>query len=141
MWIRGRQVRIRSAERLILISPDSLPLIQPGHLPTLHPTCLAIKMNTRQIIDDSKGPGSLSASFNSDNTCFSVGLDTGFCGRLSYDLYIWDLNPNTEAMKSIEPTHASSRCLEVCTSLQRCSPTATERIDTDRGAIQISAPG
>ncbi|KAL4775775.1 hypothetical protein BDW60DRAFT_179062 [Aspergillus nidulans var. acristatus] len=36
-------------------------------------------MNTRQIIDDSKGPGSLSASFNSDNTCFSVGLDTGFC--------------------------------------------------------------
>ncbi|KAL3433787.1 WD40-repeat-containing domain protein [Aspergillus tetrazonus] len=36
-------------------------------------------MNTRQIIDDSKGPGSLSASFNGDNTCFSVGLDTGFC--------------------------------------------------------------
>ncbi|RDW72442.1 phosphatidylinositol-3,5-bisphosphate binding protein HSV2 [Aspergillus mulundensis] len=36
-------------------------------------------MNTRQIIDDSKGPGSLSATFNGDNSCFSVGLDTGFC--------------------------------------------------------------
>ncbi|KAI9929958.1 hypothetical protein ASPWEDRAFT_23686 [Aspergillus wentii DTO 134E9] len=36
-------------------------------------------MNTRQVIDESVGPYSLSAIFNSENTCFSVGLDTGFC--------------------------------------------------------------
>ncbi|KAJ5512523.1 hypothetical protein N7463_002075 [Penicillium fimorum] len=36
-------------------------------------------MNTRQSIDESTGPYSLSATFNYDNTCFSVGLDTGFC--------------------------------------------------------------
>ncbi|KAF9894543.1 Phosphatidylinositol 3,5-bisphosphate-binding protein [Aspergillus nanangensis] len=36
-------------------------------------------MNTRQIIDESIGPFSLSAAFNNDNHCFSVGLDTGFC--------------------------------------------------------------
>ncbi|KAF7615915.1 hypothetical protein AFLA_009421 [Aspergillus flavus NRRL3357] len=36
-------------------------------------------MNTRQVIDESVGPFSLSATFNNDNSCFSVGLDTGFC--------------------------------------------------------------
>jgi WD40 repeat protein len=36
-------------------------------------------MDTRQVIDESVGPYSLSASLNSDNSCFSVGLDTGFC--------------------------------------------------------------
>ncbi|KAL4925735.1 phosphatidylinositol-3,5-bisphosphate binding protein HSV2 [Aspergillus undulatus] len=36
-------------------------------------------MNTRQIIDDSQGPFSRSATFNSDNSCFSVGLEDGFC--------------------------------------------------------------
>ncbi|OQE40157.1 hypothetical protein PENCOP_c006G02556 [Penicillium coprophilum] len=36
-------------------------------------------MNTRQSIDESIGPYSLSATFNHDNSCFSVGLDTGFC--------------------------------------------------------------
>jgi WD repeat-containing protein 45 len=39
-------------------------------------------MNTRQVIDTSEGPVSLSATFNSDSSCFSVGLDTGFCGKL-----------------------------------------------------------
>lgn len=38
-------------------------------------------MNTRQVIDDSAGPVSLSAAFNNDSSCFSVGLDTGFCGK------------------------------------------------------------
>ena len=37
-------------------------------------------MNTRPAIDESTGPVSLSVSFNQDNSCFSVGLDTGFCG-------------------------------------------------------------
>ncbi|KAK5229774.1 Phosphatidylinositol 3,5-bisphosphate-binding protein [Exophiala xenobiotica] len=36
-------------------------------------------MDTRPIIDDSSGPVALSASFNSDASCFAVGLDTGFC--------------------------------------------------------------
>ncbi|KAJ5672595.1 SVP1-like protein 2 [Penicillium longicatenatum] len=36
-------------------------------------------MNTRQVIDESVGPYSLSATFNHDSSCFSVGLDTGFC--------------------------------------------------------------
>ena len=38
-------------------------------------------MNTRPAIDDSTGPVSLSVAFNQDNSCFSVGLDTGFCGK------------------------------------------------------------
>ncbi|OJJ48330.1 hypothetical protein ASPZODRAFT_14472 [Penicilliopsis zonata CBS 506.65] len=36
-----------------------------------------IAMNTRQVIDESVGPYSLSANFNHDSSCFSVGLDTG----------------------------------------------------------------
>ncbi|KAF3396319.1 SVP1-like protein 2 [Penicillium rolfsii] len=36
-------------------------------------------MNTRQVIDESLGPYSLSAAFNNDSTCFSVGLNSGFC--------------------------------------------------------------
>ncbi|KAL3477712.1 WD40-repeat-containing domain protein [Aspergillus californicus] len=36
-------------------------------------------MDTRQIIDESLGPYSLSTTFNNDNSCFSVGLDSGFC--------------------------------------------------------------
>ena len=38
-------------------------------------------MNTRPAIDESTGPVSLSVAFNQDNSCFSVGLDTGFCGK------------------------------------------------------------
>jgi hypothetical protein len=37
-------------------------------------------MNTRQVIDESLGPYSLSVAFNNDSSCFSVGLNTGFCG-------------------------------------------------------------
>ncbi|KAK2750438.1 Phosphatidylinositol 3,5-bisphosphate-binding protein [Myotisia sp. PD_48] len=36
-------------------------------------------MNTREALDVSGGPVSLSAAFNDDNTCFAIGLDTGFC--------------------------------------------------------------
>ena len=36
-------------------------------------------MNTRPVIDESAGPLSLSASFNSDCSCFAVGLEDGFC--------------------------------------------------------------
>ena len=38
-------------------------------------------MNTRPAIDDSAGPTSLSVAFNQDSSCFSVGLDTGFCSK------------------------------------------------------------
>lgn len=40
-------------------------------------------MNTRQVIDESAGPVSLSAAFNHDASCFSVGLDSGFCGTIT----------------------------------------------------------
>ncbi|KAL2801186.1 WD40-repeat-containing domain protein [Aspergillus keveii] len=36
-------------------------------------------MNTRHVIDESVGPYSLSTTFNNGNSCFSVGLETGFC--------------------------------------------------------------
>jgi len=36
-------------------------------------------MNTRPAIESSSNPVVLSASFNQDASCFSVGLDTGFC--------------------------------------------------------------
>ncbi|KAF2107757.1 WD40-repeat-containing domain protein [Lophiotrema nucula] len=35
-------------------------------------------MNTRPILDSSTGPYALSTSFNADNSCFSVALETGF---------------------------------------------------------------
>ena len=36
-------------------------------------------MNTRPAIDESTGPVSLAVAFNQDSSCFSVGLDSGFC--------------------------------------------------------------
>ncbi|EEP78840.1 conserved hypothetical protein [Uncinocarpus reesii 1704] len=36
-------------------------------------------MDTRQVIDTSAGPVALSTTFNNDGSCFSVGLDSGFC--------------------------------------------------------------
>ncbi|KFY26081.1 hypothetical protein V493_04290 [Pseudogymnoascus sp. VKM F-4281 (FW-2241)] len=36
-------------------------------------------MNTRQAIEPSVSPAALYAAFNDDATCFSVGLDSGFC--------------------------------------------------------------
>ncbi|KAF2622909.1 WD40 repeat-like protein [Macroventuria anomochaeta] len=35
-------------------------------------------MNTRPVLGSDKGPFALSASFNADNSCFSVGLESGF---------------------------------------------------------------
>ncbi|KAF2259403.1 WD40 repeat-like protein [Lojkania enalia] len=35
-------------------------------------------MNTRPILDSASGPYALSASFNADNSCFSVALESGF---------------------------------------------------------------
>jgi hypothetical protein len=37
-------------------------------------------MNTRPILDSNAGPSALSASFNADNSCFSVALESGFRG-------------------------------------------------------------
>jgi hypothetical protein len=44
-------------------------------------------MNTRPVLDSDKGPFALSASFNADNSCFSVALESGFRGTLDYALY------------------------------------------------------
>lgn len=41
-------------------------------------------MNTRPAIDESVGPVSLAVAFNQDSSCFSVGLDSGFCGIVPY---------------------------------------------------------
>ncbi|UPX10593.1 Phosphatidylinositol 3,5-bisphosphate-binding protein [Ascochyta rabiei] len=35
-------------------------------------------MNTRPVLDSDKGPFALSASFNADNSCFSIALESGF---------------------------------------------------------------
>ncbi|KAF7881700.1 uncharacterized protein EAF02_006388 [Botrytis sinoallii] len=35
-------------------------------------------MNTRPLIENSRNPTALSASFNHDASCFAIGLDTGF---------------------------------------------------------------
>lgn len=61
-------------------------------------------MNTRPTIDESAGPVSLSVAFNQDSSCFSVGLDSGFCGmdlrELGYleqntDLYLYSIQFRT----------------------------------------------
>ena len=41
-------------------------------------------MNTRPVLDSDKGPFALSASFNADNSCFSVALKSGFRGTLEH---------------------------------------------------------
>jgi hypothetical protein len=77
-------------------------------------------MNTRQSIDESIGPYSLSATFNHDNSCFSVGLDTGFCGkkRLKSAIriileeagsYQGTMEANKQPQQYIMPTLVSSR--------------------------------
>jgi hypothetical protein len=42
-------------------------------------TLLLATMNTRPAIESSSRPLALSASFNQDASCFTVGLETGFC--------------------------------------------------------------
>jgi len=39
-------------------------------------------MNTRPVLDSYTGPFALSASFNADNSYFSVALESGFRGKL-----------------------------------------------------------
>jgi hypothetical protein len=38
-------------------------------------------MNTRPVLDSYTGPFALSASFNADNSYFSVALESGFRGK------------------------------------------------------------
>ena len=42
-------------------------------------------MNTRPVIEPSISPVALYAAFNDDATCFSVGLDSGFCSKYFED--------------------------------------------------------
>lgn len=58
-------------------------------LQSLRPSSSIVKyhstaMNTRPAIDESVGPVSLAVAFNQDSSCFSVSLDSGFCGRVSH---------------------------------------------------------
>lgn len=70
-------------------------------------------MNTRPAIDESTGPVSLSVAFNQDNSCFSVGLDTGFCGE-SRALYAMSVQEGVaDPIQSSGPNHASFRSLKV----------------------------
>lgn len=41
-------------------------------------------MNTRPVIESSNNTVALSVSFNSDASCFSVGLENGFCSMWSW---------------------------------------------------------
>ncbi|KAJ5461668.1 SVP1-like protein 2 [Penicillium daleae] len=51
-------------------------------------------MNTRQVIDETIGPYSLSAAFNNDSSCFSVGLNSGFCAEAKKgDCAVFNSNP------------------------------------------------
>lgn len=78
-------------------------------------------MNTRQVIDESIGPYSLSAAFNSDSSCFSVGLNSGFCGkrlRAQVDEALEELQTMEPRLRRVivqcsMPIRASSRFPEV----------------------------
>lgn len=59
-------------------------------------------MNTRPAIDESAGPVSLSAAFNQDSSCFSVGLDTGFCGKLASTVILVKLKDSPLNMCSLQ---------------------------------------
>lgn len=54
---------------------------RPSAPSVLAPWHCSSRMNTRQVIDESVAPISLSSTFNNDSSCFSVGLDSGFCGK------------------------------------------------------------
>ncbi len=43
-------------------------------------------MDTRRVLDNSSGPGSLSVTYNADNSYFAVGLETGFRGEHCYSM-------------------------------------------------------
>lgn len=66
-------------------APSSSVRLSAGSIPVhaYSPTSWST-MNTRQVIDESVGPYSLSAAFNNDASCFSVGLNTGFRGKRAF---------------------------------------------------------
>ena len=71
-------------------------------------------MNTRSAIDVSSSPISLSVAFNQDGSCFSVGLDSGFCGALSWVYIMLTVHrPRAKDEQSLTPNHVSSEYLEV----------------------------
>lgn len=80
-------------------------------------------MNTRPVIDESAGPVSLSVAFNSDSSCFSVGLDTGFCGKLRRNSFHQCVSLKqllTKDKQFSAPIHVSSRCHEVRNNQSHC---------------------
>lgn len=69
------------------------------------------KMNTRPLIENSRNPTALSASFNHDASCFAVGLDTGFRG-MSQKSVLFEELPNYKLQCST-PKHANNELPEV----------------------------
>lgn len=65
-------------------------------------------MNTRPAIDESAGPVSLSVAFNQDSSCFSVGLDSGFCGTYkSFYTVLWSTKAEDLFLQSSILTHVT----------------------------------
>jgi hypothetical protein len=69
-------------------------------------------MNTRPAIESSSNPVALSASFNQDASCFSVGLNTGFCSMPAL-AFAKTQQKLTSRSQYLTQSHASSECLEV----------------------------
>lgn len=63
------------------LKPHLNALLATDHCFLCAITLMALTMNTRPIIETSNNPVALSAAFNQDNTCFAVGLDSGFCSE------------------------------------------------------------
>jgi len=60
-------------------------------------------MNTRKQLESASTTQVLSVSFNADASCFSVGLNTGICGKLD----AWSrFDAQTKTMQYFKPKHA-----------------------------------
>lgn len=121
-------------------------------------------MNTRQVISETSGPVSLSASFNQDSTCFAVGTDTGFCSKFRSDhpllyphefqfsilplvtwkrLVVCKSSSNTICCTNLRRlqrwywTCRDARSNELCCSCRRWQ---TTQVSTEQGNIQLSSP-
>jgi len=96
-------------------------------------------MNTRPAIESSSNPVALSASFNQDASCFSVGLDTGFCSKfLEFSLFF---RCNLTSAASIQLRTMPASSLSRYTPLRNPFPpnAHTKQLDFNAGigAVQM----
>jgi hypothetical protein len=99
------------------------------------------------VIDESAGPVSLSVAFNSDSSCFSVGLDTGFCGKLGlipiertfyFEMFPSRVNNNVETIYIVFTTDPCE--LKVSRGEWTSSVTSLPCPSSNRGAITDNIP-